>query len=81
MTSEKKPVKLVFAPGCFDDFEGTQEELDALVKEIQDGFDNGDFFKKARPVDFDELTDEEINEIEAKFQQAVEAEEGGRLLQ
>lgn len=23
--------KIVFTPGCFDDFEGTQEELDQLV--------------------------------------------------
>ena len=29
------PLKIEFAPGCFDNFEGTQEELDALIKEIQ----------------------------------------------
>jgi hypothetical protein len=27
-------IKVSFAPGCFDDFEGTQEELDELVKLI-----------------------------------------------
>ena len=26
--------KIVFAPGCFDDFEGTQAELDAFMAEI-----------------------------------------------
>lgn len=34
MSNEYKPLKITFAPGCFDNFEGTQEELDALVKEI-----------------------------------------------
>jgi len=29
-----KEIKVEFAPGCFDDFDGTQEELDALQKEI-----------------------------------------------
>ena len=27
----KKPVKVTFAEGCFDNFEGNQEELDELV--------------------------------------------------
>lgn len=26
--------KIVFAPGCFDDFVGTQEELDDLIASI-----------------------------------------------
>jgi hypothetical protein len=26
--------KIVFAPGCFDDFVGTQEELDEMVADI-----------------------------------------------
>jgi len=29
-----KEIKVEFAPGCFDDFDGSQEELDALQKEI-----------------------------------------------
>jgi hypothetical protein len=34
MTDEKKPLKIEFAPGCFDNFEGSQEELDEFIKEI-----------------------------------------------
>lgn len=41
MTEEKKPLKLEFAPGCFDNFEGTQEELDELMAEIQRMFESG----------------------------------------
>ena len=36
----EKKIKVEFAPGCFDSFEGTQEELDAFMKEITDMFAN-----------------------------------------
>jgi hypothetical protein len=38
MTDEKKPLSIQFAPGCFDSFEGTQEELDEMIKEIETMF-------------------------------------------
>ena len=39
MTDEKdKELKIEFAPGCFNQFEGTQEELDEMVAEIQKMF-------------------------------------------
>jgi hypothetical protein len=34
------PLKVVFAPGAFDTFDGSQEELDALVAEITETFAN-----------------------------------------
>jgi len=34
-----QPLKVQFAPGCFDDFEGTQEELDLLMAEIHSMFE------------------------------------------
>ena len=34
------PLKVVFAPGCFDSFEGSQQELDELVAEISETFAN-----------------------------------------
>jgi hypothetical protein len=55
---EDKKLELVFAPGCFDSFEGTQEELDELVQEIQRMFDSGEFMEKSEPVNLDELDDE-----------------------
>ena len=42
MTASIKPTGVVFHPGCFDNFQGTQEELDALVKNIQELFVSGD---------------------------------------
>jgi len=60
MTDEKdEPMKLVFAPGCFDGFEGTQEELDAMQAEIMELFTSGDFFANSTPVDMDALMEED----------------------
>ena len=39
--TEKKKVELVFVPGCFDNFEGSQEDLDELLAEIQRMVDSG----------------------------------------
>lgn len=50
--------KLVFAPGCFDNFEGTQEELQELIAEIQRMFDSGEAQMHAVPID-----DEEAEEL------------------
>lgn len=38
MDEDKKIVRVEFAPGCFDQFDGSQEELDDLVKQIQEMF-------------------------------------------
>jgi hypothetical protein len=38
--TEPKKITVEFAPGAFDHFEGTQEELDAFQKEILEMFAN-----------------------------------------
>ena len=43
--------KLEFAPGCFDDFTGTQAELDELVAEITRLFESGELLENGVPVD------------------------------
>jgi hypothetical protein len=57
MTDEKKPMKIEFAPGCFDQFDGTQEELDQMVTEIQKMFEDGDFKENSRLLTEDDLED------------------------
>jgi hypothetical protein len=37
MTDTPK-IKITFASGCFDTFEGTQEELDELVESVKEMF-------------------------------------------
>ena len=62
--NENKPMKIVFAEGCFDDFEGTQEELDELVAHIQQLAESGELFEKSMPVDnLEEIEDEVLDEI------------------
>jgi hypothetical protein len=69
-------MKLVFAPGCFDHFDGTQEELDALVKEIEDSFANGEAFEQARAIE--DLDEDEIQELLSHLE---DDDETPRLLQ
>ena len=58
MTEEKKPIKVIFAPGAFDDFDGTQEELDAMVAEIQRLAESGEIEELSQPID-ENILDEE----------------------
>lgn len=62
----KKKIKIEFAPGAFDDFEGTQEELNELVAEIQRLADTGELFKNSQP-----LTDETFEELSDRDRQIV----------
>lgn len=52
--------EIVFAPGCFDTFDGTQEELDALKAEILEMFagkTTKDIMAESRSLDPEELMD------------------------
>jgi hypothetical protein len=63
--TEKKKLEVVFAPGCFDDFEGSQEELDDLVAEISRLVESGEMFEQEGSMvlsDMD-LSDEELEEL------------------
>jgi hypothetical protein len=53
MTKEK--ITVTFAPGSFDSFDGTQEELDEMIAEITRMVESGELFDQSRAVDFDEL--------------------------
>jgi hypothetical protein len=52
--------KLVFMPGCFDGFEGTQEELDEMIAMIKSKVDDGTLFEDSRPVDPDSEEGQEL---------------------
>ena len=58
---EEKKIKVEFAPGAFDGFEGTQEELDALQKEIIETFSNmsrEELKEQSRKVDIEDLMED-----------------------
>ena len=52
-----KPIEIVFMPGCFDDFDGSQEELDELIKQIKDMAKTGELFDRATPIILDDIED------------------------
>jgi hypothetical protein len=63
----EKKMKIVFAPGCFDNLDMTQEEMDELLAEINRMVDSGEMLENAVPVselDLDELPDDVIEWIE-----------------
>jgi L-asparaginase/Glu-tRNA(Gln) amidotransferase subunit D len=60
MTKHDKTIKIEFAPGAFDHFDGTQEELDELMAEIQNMFANKtaeELEAMSRPMTEEDLED------------------------
>ena len=77
--TEPKKLKVTFAPGCFDNFDGTQEELDALIKEIEDVISTGELLERSEELDqetWDELpTDVKLQILGAVEEYDADAEE------
>jgi len=70
-----KKMKVEFAPGAFDHFEGTQEELDEMIKEIQTMFTEltpEELEARSRSVDINDLMDDE-DITEEEFTQILNA--------
>ena len=81
-----QPLKVQFAPGCFDDFEGTQAELDLLMAEIHSMFEGmtaEDLDASSRAVDFDQLSesDPELAQRLAAALDGIESGSESRILQ
>ena len=75
---EMKDLKIEFAPGCFDSFEGTQEELDEMIAEIKRMFASGEAQALARPLDLDDLDEDDL-ELLAKFEEQESNAQGRKL--
>jgi hypothetical protein len=55
---DSTPKKVIFAPNCFDEFEGTQEELDSLIAHITQLAESGEL-----EANLDEVSDDVINDL------------------
>ena len=66
--TEKKTPEIIFAPGCFDAFEGTQEELDTLMADIMNMFETG---VAPESIEFIELTEEDLEDFEEDFDEPI----------
>ena len=81
-----QPLKVQFAPGCFDEFEGTQEELDLLMADIHSMFEGmtaKDLEASGSVVDFDQLSesDPELAQRLAAALDGIESGSDSRILQ
>ena len=81
-----QPLKVQFAPGCFDEFEGTQEELDLLMAEIHSMFEGmtaEDLEATSHAVDLEQLTesDPELAQRLAAALDGIESGSDARILQ
>jgi hypothetical protein len=65
-TDEIKELKIEFAPGCFDNFEGTQEELDALIADIKNMLVSGEILENSR-----ELSEDDFAELPLEVQEQI----------
>lgn len=57
----EKKIKISFAPGCFDNFEGTQEELDEMIEEIKRKVEDGSLFEESIPLE--NMEEDELKEL------------------
>ena len=83
MSEDNKPIEVVFAPGCFDTFEGSQEELDEIMSEIRRMAESGELAERATMVNFDDLDEmfEDEPEVAEKLMQFAATESTNRNLQ
>ena len=81
---ERENIKIEFAPGAFDSFDGTQEELDSLMAEIKNMILNGSLFERSRTVDIDELMESDDPEdlaLAEKLLRSFDSDSDDRKLQ
>lgn len=74
----KKP-QIVFMPGAFDGFDGTQEELDELLNELKAKIEDGTFFTESEEIDPEDLSPELRAKIErglAEFEAGIDSKKG-----
>jgi len=71
MSDSKKKMQIVFAPGAFDSFDGTQEELDELIKEIERMAESGELEANSIALDSDDILDAVDEEDREQIMQAL----------
>jgi hypothetical protein len=66
MNEHDKLTEIEFAPGCFDDFEGTQEELNEMIADLKNMVASGTLWENSLPVNDKE--EEELIKLLAQKQ-------------
>ena len=71
MSKPKKKIHIEFAPGAFDQFDGTQEELDAFIAELQRMADSGELEEQSLSLDDDEAWNQLSEEEQTIISNAI----------
>lgn len=58
---DKKKIKITYAPGAFTEFDGTQEELDEFVKELEEILTDQGFMEELGKYDELQIDAVELN--------------------
>jgi hypothetical protein len=65
-----KVEKVIFVPGCFDTFQGTQEELNALIAEINHLAETGQLLDSELVTNAENVNLEELSEFLSSLETA-----------
>ncbi len=80
---EGEPLKVEFAPGCFDNLDITQEELNELMADIKNMVVNGSLFDNSKTLteeDWHELPDEVKEKLSQDLKNIKSADERRKRL-
>jgi hypothetical protein len=69
--TKKKQIKIEFAPGAFDQFDGTQQELDEFIAELHRMAESGELEQHSQSLDDDEAWQELTEEEQAIISAAI----------
>jgi hypothetical protein len=69
--TKKKQIKIEFAPGAFDQFDGTQQELDEFIAELHRMAESGELEEHSQSLDDDEAWQELTEEEQAMISAAI----------
>lgn len=75
--TENKKIQIEFAPGCFDNFDGTQEELDEFIAELTRMAESGELQAQSQPLDddtFNQLSQEEQEILSAALDRVANSQ-------
>lgn len=76
MSDEDKKLKIEIAPGAFDFFEGSQEELDELMASLEQMVADGSFLADSVEIDMDALAEEDPELYEILMDRLSEVMDG-----
>lgn len=74
-----KDPKVTFSTGSFDNWQGTQQELDAFVTELQEMISSPEFLKTAVKVDMDQLQEDNPDLYKAVMENILDMDTTKRL--